>query len=109
MMLVDPQQTIIAANQACLQVLQQMSQDIIKFMPDFNCDKLIGYPAKRFFQRLGVRADLIQSSQDAETTLVLAEQNWRCVFNTLPSEQAGQSNRLVQLQPVPRRDDADLM
>lgn len=109
MMLVDPQQTIVAANQACLQVLHQVNQEIIKFIPDFNCDKLIGYPALRFFQGLGVRADLIQSSLEAETTLVLAEQHWRCVFSSLPSEQAGQCSRLVQLQPEPRRDDAELI
>lgn len=108
-MLIDSQQSILYANTAFLQALRELSPDIETFLPDFNVDQLVGYPALRFFQGLGVRADAWQSVADSEVMLLLAGQQWRCAFRTIVAEDSAVSLKFVQLQPVPLQDDFQLL
>lgn len=108
-LLIDSQQSILYANTACLQALRELRPDIEKFLPDFNVDQLVGYPALRFFQGLGVRADAWQAAADSEVMLLLAGQQWRCAFRTIVAEDSAVSFKFVQLQPVPVQDDFQLL
>jgi len=108
-LLIDSQQSILYANTACLQALRELRPDIEKFLPDFNVDQLVGYPALRFFQGLGVRADAWQAAADSEVMLLLGGQQWRCAFRTIVAEDSAVSFKFVQLQPVPVQDDFQLL